>query len=125
MQCSHCPKACGTVVEATLRGVSHCMLPMRNIFNHDGKLVCEEALPLNDEGLPLGSYIFSCHGCSVEEGTLTCSACLDDVGKRHRTNIAVAGCCSFASVDGVLQCDEPGECNLEPVSIPSPKHPEL
>mmetsp|Transcript_20682 Transcript_20682/g.39309 ORF Transcript_20682/g.39309 Transcript_20682/m.39309 type:complete len:93 (+) Transcript_20682:327-605(+) len=87
------------------------MLPMRNIFNHDGILVCDDALPPNDEGLPLGSYIFSCHGCSVKDGTLRCSACLDGTGVRHRAETALAGCCSIGFKDGSLHCDEPGECN--------------
>lgn len=77
-----------------------------NIFNFDGTLVCEDPLPPNDDGLPEGTYLFSCYGCHMVEGNLTCTHCLDEARARHNTTIRIAGCNMFGNRAGKLQCDE-------------------
>mmetsp|Transcript_157754 Transcript_157754/g.278502 ORF Transcript_157754/g.278502 Transcript_157754/m.278502 type:complete len:129 (+) Transcript_157754:349-735(+) len=95
-----------------LKNVSQCKASEGlGIFNHDGKLVCEDTLPEHVGALPEGSYIFSCHGCFAKKGTLTCTACLDGKGDRHRTSIPLEGCCEFGNGAGKLQCARPGNCH--------------
>lgn len=112
LYCSHCPQSCGKRVPAMLKHVSECKASKGlGIFNHDGKLVCEDALPENVGALPEGSYVFSCHGCFAKKGMLKCTACLDGVGDRHHTSIPLEGCCEFGNSAGKLECARLGNCH--------------
>lgn len=109
LYCSHCLKPSGKYVVSTLQDVSKCAEGF-GIFNQDGKLVCDEALPANTDSLPEGSYIFSCHGCTVTDRILKCTDCIDGVGTRHHSEMELRGCCEVGNEAGKLVCDRPGDC---------------
>jgi len=113
LYCPSCYTSDGQLLTAVLKDVSKCNISdgTKQIFNHNGKLVCEDVLPENENSLPEGDYIFDCHGCTVRKGILTCTACLDKNFRRVKSSIPVGGCCLFTlSKKGKLKCQEPGDC---------------
>jgi len=61
-------------------------------------------LPTNGDNLPDGTFLGSCHGCTVTETTLSCSACLDGAGASHPSSIPLANCYEFGNEQGSLVC---------------------
>ena len=53
------------------------------VTNSAGKLACKEPPPANAEGVPQGTYLGSCHGCTVTSNVLSCTQCGDGAGTQH------------------------------------------
>lgn len=115
LYCLSCPMESGSYVTATLSELSKCNISDGyGIFNHNGKLVCEDDLPPNPDGLPEGPYMFDCHGCFVKDNNLTCTACMGKKFKRVQSTIQMAGCCMFKkSKKGKLKCETHGDCYFD------------
>lgn len=104
--CSDCTKTCGARITSQI-DLSKCKVEDgANIYNSNGQLTCREPLPSNQDNLPAGSYSSSCHGCSVTQSKLTCTACLDAAKERHLSSIDFPGCKSLGNNHGKLQCDD-------------------
>ena len=82
--------------------------------NSAGKLACKEPPPPNAEAVPQGTYLSSCHGCSVRSyehvGTLlSCTQCGDGAGTRHAASLALDACdlTTIVNEQGTLACTPP------------------
>eukprot|EP01105_Mastigella_eilhardi_P026447 TRINITY_DN7678_c0_g1_i1.p2 TRINITY_DN7678_c0_g1~~TRINITY_DN7678_c0_g1_i1.p2 ORF type:complete len:121 (-),score=31.81 TRINITY_DN7678_c0_g1_i1:206-568(-) len=96
--------------------------------NHDGNLECDNKArnpqcarrsrcsrasnhtrtqPVNDEGLPPGSYLGSCGGCHMNDDAtlLQCSLCINGAGEYVSAEADLLACNAFANNDGKLECD--------------------
>ena len=53
------------------------------VTNSAGKLACKEPPPANAEGVPQGTYLGSCNGCTVANDVLSCTQCGDGAGTQR------------------------------------------
>jgi len=64
--------------------------------------------PPNDDGIPGGTYLSSCHGCAIAGGSLVCQQCLSSTGVRRLSTIALDACVEgevIGNRDGSLACE--------------------
>ena len=104
--CSHCEKPCGARITSSL-DTTTCS-EAATVTNSAGKLACKEPPPANADGLPEGTYLGSCNGCTLSsDGTLSCTACTDGAGKMHASSLALADCnlTSITNEQGSLSCE--------------------
>lgn len=104
LSCSHCEKPCGARIQTSL-DTTTCS-EAATVTNSAGHLACKEPPPANADNLPDGTYLGSCHGCTLSDGTLSCTECVDGAGKRQSSTLALAGCdlTSISNEQGSLSC---------------------
>ena len=99
LKCTHCVKPGGALQESSI-SANECYGPDKDIGNRRGRLKCVEkdrpAPSANEDGLPAGSYIGSCLGCSLsgEQAAqeLRCSHCPDNDGDMVESAMRLGSC---------------------------------
>lgn len=97
------------------------------VTNNAGKLACKEPPPANAEGVPQGTYLGSCYGCTVADRVLSCTQCGDGAGTQHATSLALDPCdlMTIVNAQGTLACTPPSRQLSEAgVAVPSPEPTE-
>lgn len=103
--------------------------------NSAGKLACKELPPPNAEGVPQGTYLGSCHGCTVRSveyvgELLSCTHCGDGAGTQHAASLALDACdlTTIVNEQGALACtpshrqlSQAGEPGEPGEAVPSPE----
>ena len=108
LTCSHCEKPCGARVHTRL-DTSECS-EGSTVTNKAGRLACKPPDGTPDaNGLPAGTYLNSCDGCSIAGETLSCSSCTDSKGKLAAASLVLTGCdlATIGNEDGLLVCVRP------------------
>lgn len=62
----------------------------------------------NAPNIPVGQYQRYCDGCTLKDGVLTCSSCVNDDGNKRPSSIKVNTCKANEEIidnDGTLDCN--------------------
>ena len=107
LSCSHCEKPCGARVASSLD--TNTCSEAATVTNSAGKLACKEPPAANAEDVPQGTYLGSCHGCTVVGDVLSCTQCGDGAGAQHASSLALDSCdrTTVVNEQGALACTPP------------------